>query len=309
MNPQAVQSFIMRYLDTTGCHIIEKSPAHVTVKLSPEADKDLTGRAYYWSFVERTGAEPQTMSYRWEFGESEPAAPAEPGEGGAAQDPLLGRFFGTAPTPVVSMLGRMPKETLSFGSRRLEQLFELVKSKGKYIQLYEQKPSTTSGANTPSGMTPYTTWLGVTYRVGFCCDLKRAELHSFGISLTTGTIIDRFHERLARRDMSPRLPVHSFLKRPSLPLKQAATQLEEELYTRLSRYDYSWAAQANERLAEEKARIESYYEELLRTAEEEAKPAIREQYEQRLSEIDWQYRPRVEAEAANCGLYHLAGDI
>ena len=67
MNAGQVADFCLRYLEATGCRILEKSPAHVKVKLSPEADRDLTGRSYYWNFVERTGAEPETMSFVFVF--------------------------------------------------------------------------------------------------------------------------------------------------------------------------------------------------------------------------------------------------
>ncbi len=54
MSPQEVQEHMMTYLESTECQIIEKSPYHVTVKLSPQADRQLTGRPYYWGFVDRT---------------------------------------------------------------------------------------------------------------------------------------------------------------------------------------------------------------------------------------------------------------
>jgi len=62
VNDRQVHKFVQRYLDTTECRVIEKSPAHFLVKLSPRADRDLTNRPFYWGFVDRTGAEPETMS-------------------------------------------------------------------------------------------------------------------------------------------------------------------------------------------------------------------------------------------------------
>lgn len=56
MSPHEVQAYVLTYLEALDCQIMERSPAHVTVKLSPEADKALTNRPYYWGFVERTGA-------------------------------------------------------------------------------------------------------------------------------------------------------------------------------------------------------------------------------------------------------------
>lgn len=47
MNSKQVHKYVNRYLEATDCSIIEKSPAHFTVKLSPEADRELTNRPYY----------------------------------------------------------------------------------------------------------------------------------------------------------------------------------------------------------------------------------------------------------------------
>ena len=67
MTPQEVQQHFMAYLEATECTVIEKSPEHVTVKLSPQADKMLTNRPYYWGFVERTGAPAETLSFNFVF--------------------------------------------------------------------------------------------------------------------------------------------------------------------------------------------------------------------------------------------------
>ncbi|WP_440961969.1 YqhG family protein [Paenibacillus nitricinens] len=67
LNSQEVRKHVMDYLEATECSIIEVSPIHVTVKLSPRADKMLTDRPYYWGFVERTGVDPETLSFTFVF--------------------------------------------------------------------------------------------------------------------------------------------------------------------------------------------------------------------------------------------------
>ena len=48
MSAHEIQAYVLAYLEALDCQIMERSPAHVTVKLSPEADKALTNRPYYW---------------------------------------------------------------------------------------------------------------------------------------------------------------------------------------------------------------------------------------------------------------------
>lgn len=67
LTPLEVRKQVMDYLEATDCSIIEVSPLHVTVKLSPRADQMLTDRPYYWGFVERTGVEPETLSFTFVF--------------------------------------------------------------------------------------------------------------------------------------------------------------------------------------------------------------------------------------------------
>lgn len=67
LTSQEVRKHVMDYLEATECSIIEVSPIHVTVKLSPRADRMLTDRPYYWGFVERTGVDPETLSFTFVF--------------------------------------------------------------------------------------------------------------------------------------------------------------------------------------------------------------------------------------------------
>ncbi|MFC3748595.1 YqhG family protein [Paenibacillus sp. GCM10012306] len=86
LSPQQVRKQVMDYLEATDCSIIETSPLHVTVKLSPRADQMLTDRPYYWGFVERTGVEPETLSFTFVFNpeqyDTQAEAPAAPRSSG-----------------------------------------------------------------------------------------------------------------------------------------------------------------------------------------------------------------------------------
>jgi hypothetical protein len=326
VNQEQVKDFCIRYLNATGCHILEKDPAYIKVKLSPEADKDLTGRSYYWSFVERTGADPETMSFVFVF-DPESRKPPEPQGRGTTQgrqplpstsqtpaanvpidaplnkgESILERYFGI--TPIVPQPGRMIEETISFGCRRLDQMFHAAHMKGGYLQLFEETPAIQRGSGASHS---YTTWLGVNYKVEFTCDMKREELHSLGISMSTGEIVSGFHQLVCERVLSPRMPAHSHL-RDTISLDRAVLQLEAHLEKLLRKADYQWAKDAQERMNEEMIRIDSYYSDLLRTLEAEQKEEMQAQYLGRQQEIEWQYRPRIEVQVMNCGWFHLLTD-
>lgn len=340
MNRERIEQFVHRYLDATGCQIIEKGEGHTTVRLSPEADKDLMNRSYYWSFVERTGAPPEPMNFMFIFdpesrakqapvavGVPRPAAPAAPPPGapgapgapaaqgamtpqqqaaqqaaspGGAPDSILGRYFGFVPNAPVA---RIPNDVMTFGSRRLDQLFGVVQSRGRFVRLFEEpKPE----QRNPFASIGYSSWLCINYKVEFICDMKRDEIHSFGIHLGTGQIMDRFFDRVKRRNLSPKLPANIHLQPVTLKLDAAVEALENQLETLIKGYDLKWSEEAWKRLVEEWDRIDTYYGELLMTIDPEKKAEVEEQYKSRGEELDWQYRPRIVVSVINCGFFHLA---
>lgn len=303
MNAEQVRSFVMRYLEAAGCRILDASPAHVTVKLSPEADKALTNRPYYWGFVERTGAEPETMTIMFVF-DPDRAPPPLPGPG--------------AP--------RMPRETVAFGGRMLSRLFDVVRQCGRFVQLYEDLPA--RGRDRARMQTPLAlgTLAVVNYKIEYVCDMKRDELVSLAIDLNSGRISENAMERLAGRRWTPKLPPDAYVAAPRLSLARALDELEAWLEARLRRSDNRWAAEAHERWLDETARVDAYYAELAAEAAKPRRPAeeanglnddgsgkddaeggrepLWDQYERRKAEIDRQYRPRIDVSAVNAGLFH-----
>ncbi|WP_408894608.1 YqhG family protein [Paenibacillus taichungensis] len=279
MSPHEVQAYVLTYLETLDCQIMERSPAHVTVKLSPEADKALTNRPYYWGFVERTGAPAETMSFTFVFDpdayqqalEAEEAKaaqlapPASPGAGSgtpeAPKETILGRYFGIVPSLPQLGPGRILKEDVVYGSRRLQQIFNAAREGGAFVNLFEQAAKRQLRATAPAVYEP---WLGVCFKVEFACDLKKEELHFIGISLRTGEIVEKFGSKLNRRDLSPRLAENMHVQTAKVSLSDAGAALESHLTNRLLELDYSWAEKAKERLDLELAVVDTYYEAVLR---------------------------------------------
>jgi hypothetical protein len=311
MKTADIRHYVMRYLEATNCHIMEKSPAHVTVKLSPEADKELTNRSYYWNFIERTGAEPETMTYSFVFDpeamgdQPQPEKKPNPPAANGGNDTILGRYFGFVPSaPGPATGGRILKETLTYGCRRLDQIFQSAKNKGRFLHLFEEPAEQKVGA---FGSNSYSTWLGVNFKAELTCDMRRNEIHTLGISLCTGEITERFHDLMHKKKLIPRLPPNTHI-RETISLPRALAHLETHLEKKLMKYDHKWAEEAQERMREEMFRIEAYYEELIKAADEENKQTAIDQFENRKKEIEWQYRPRVEVSVVNCGIFHLTND-
>ncbi|MDQ0874219.1 hypothetical protein QFZ77_002878 [Paenibacillus sp. V4I3] len=328
MNKRNIHTFVMRFLEAYNCTILEKSPAYVTAKLSPEADREMTGRPYYWSFVERTGAAAETMTYKFIFDpeqmklETKTKATATtvkspPNVGGPSQsqghgqglapqppdgnsDSILGRYFGFVPTTVISQ--RLPQDEVTFGSRRLEQMFTIVRERGRFVHLFEE-PFPMSA--TYHAALVYDTWFCVNYKVELACDRKRSEIHSLAIQLNSGEIREHFHKHMLTKSLSPKLPANSHILPDTISLPKAINFLEMMLERKVSAYDHTWADEANEQHRSEIDRVEAYYNGLLLSAEPDKRNEIETQCRNRLQEIDWQHKPRIVVSVINCGLFHL----
>ncbi|MDT3425860.1 hypothetical protein J2Z22_001379 [Paenibacillus forsythiae] len=381
MTPQQVQKHVMDYLDATECQIIEKSPVHVTVKLSPRADQMLTDRPYYWSFVERTGAEPQTLSFTFVFdpekydaatapaprggaglsaagvssasgGSGSPVNPLPSGGGAAAgqgpnaaggfgglpgvnpgagagnnpvasaggaaaaasggignaaanagpNDGILARYFGVAPLLPRLGPGLIRREDITYGSRRLRQIWSAAQTEGKCLYLFEapgnlQRMTLLSAAYEP--------WLAVCFKVELSCDLKREELHFVGVSLLTGEVKENFGSLLEPLELTPRLPENVHIQPYEISLASGAGLLERHILSRLSGQDYSWAEAARRRLQGELDIIDAYYGELLKETDEDKRAAAEEQHAGRRKETIWQYEPNISVSPVIYGLFHL----
>jgi len=292
MNPKQIQKFVVSYLDSTNSHLIEKSPSSVTVKLSPDADRALTNRPYYWSFIDRTGTDPETLTFRWLF--------ENPSMADRANSPPL--------TYVMTESGRIIQEDVYFGSRRLLQLFDAAQQGGRCVMLFEEPPR---GTVNPLSSQPYTAWLGVNFKVGFECDMKREELYGWGISLATGVIDQQFMETLKLKKLTPRLPSNIHLLKNCLSLRKGMILLEQTMERKLKSTDFTWAEEAEQRRQDELDRLRHYYNPMLENRghpdQKEQENALAARFQQREAEIDWQYRPRVSVNVINCGIFHLPG--
>ncbi len=305
MSADQVQQHVMTYLEVTDCQVIEKSPFHVTVKLSPQADKQLTNRPYYWGFVERTGVDPETLSYTFVFDPERytvPDVPAAPVPNGMPQDSILSRYFGVAPPIPRIGPGRIQREDVNYGSRRLQQIWDVARQEGSYVYLFEQPGDLQRRALFSAAYEP---WLAVCFKVEMTCDVKKEQLHFMGISLLSGLITDDFRHLLVGKTLSPRLPENIHINPAELSITKAAEILQSHLTSMLSQLDYGWADQAQVRLKDELAIIDAYYENMMNEPEEEKNDHIREQYNRRRSEMTWQYEPKVNVSAITCGLFHL----
>lgn len=222
MKQEEIYHYVERYLDALDCDIIAQGSNYITSRLSLEADKDITNRPYYWMFVERTGAEPQTqtLTFRFDIGEEN-------------NEDIKG-------------------EGLQLGCWRLHQIFQSAKKHGQYVRLYEETPYISQA----QGLVP---WLLVNYKISFISDQKKDLYYPLGFNLLTGQIIAYFDQVISSFSLSPKIPDYHFTLRPIFSIRSAIQRIEDHIYQLLEKEDNSWAEEAHRRIDEEVELIHSFF--------------------------------------------------
>lgn len=266
MDQNWIKNYIKEYLELNKCEIIEEDTGHIQTKLSIEVDKDLTNRPYYWTFVEKTGTEAETLSLNLIF-EPENTSSVKRGE------------------------------IIHPGSERLNQIFSSSKKRGKAVRLY-QHPLVHNKRKKVSicKHTILNPWLGINYKIEFCCDRKKDKIVSLGINLENGQMKSDFYKFLKSSILEPIMPTNTSLSAPYLNIREAALQLEEWIMMDISKEKFDWAHEAKKVLAEELELIEIYYS-------SETENNIEK--EKRITEVTRQYSPKITVSPINYGLFYL----
>jgi Bacterial protein YqhG of unknown function. len=219
-----VTAFVRRYIAAMGGEILEDTPSYVRVRLTPDMDKDLMNRPFYWSYVEQFGLEPVPAVLTLVF---DPDRPPPDGRG----------------------------EPITFGSMRLAQLFRSAQKRGRFVRLYEV-PATSPASEPAVRLVP---WLAINYRISFRCDRKKERLLPVGVNLETGQVAQGFYPRIAARPFTPVMPPHTVVAPWSLTLEAAVDRAEAAVTATVAAEDNHWARDALARLAEEQALLRAYY--------------------------------------------------
>jgi hypothetical protein len=282
MNQDEIRAFAESYFRSFQSTFVEEHPAYFSVQLPVEVDKDIGNRPFYWSYVEKMGITPNLITLNLIFDPSN------------CPDGVRG-------------------DAMTFGSRRLLQLFGSAKKHGQFVRLYElpkQAPA--------KGSTPLAPWLCANYKIEFICDQKRDVLVPLGINLITGEVQQNFYQKVRQLPLTPKLPDYSFTMQPIFGIDTAVAKLESFIQALLDKEETEWAELAKERLEEEKAYVESYYqEETNRQHSTEEDAAKRQELEKqliseketRLNELIWQFEPKIEVEIVNAGLFYLSHTV
>ncbi|MFB3165953.1 hypothetical protein F4694_001763 [Bacillus niacini] len=258
MQQLEIHNFLIRYFQANECEITENGPGYLTVQLTIELDKELMNRPFYWHYLEKTGGIPNPMKLTF------------------ITNPQI------APEHIKG-------ETVHFGSPRLHQIFQSTKKLASYIRLYENHRN-------GQQQTPLMPWLCMNVKISYQCDRKRDIYKSIGLQLINGQMIEDFHERLQKVQLTPKIPDYSFTLSPLVKPKSGMSRIENYLKAVINEDDHTWAEDARRRWEQDLRLLDHFYED----AEEE-----NESYETEKKALQDQYEPKINISFINGGLFYL----
>lgn len=260
MQQQEIHKFLERYFLANNCKVLDKKSSYLTVQLTIELDKELMNRPFYWHYLEKTGGVPNPMCL-------------------------------TLITDPDKVPENIKGETIHFGSPRLHQIFQSTKHLASYIRLYE-KPNTFK-----TRQTPLKPWIALNVKISYQCDRKKDVFKSIGLSLINGQMVQQFHDKLVKRDLTPKIPDYSFTLSPLIMPKSGVVRIENYLKGEIEKESHSWAEDARKRWKKDLHLLEQFYKDDLDKAEsyQVEKQALKDQYE-----------PKIILSIINGGIFYLS---
>lgn len=258
MYSQQVHNYLRQFFLENECDMVFEDEHYLTVQLTIAMDKRIMNRPFYWQYVEATNGEP---------------------------NPAQVTFITDQNTMSAKVIG----EVVHFGSPRLNQIFQATRELGAFVQMFQK-------VDAGIGQVLLTPWLGVNYKVSYCCDRKKEMLYSFGINLLTGTINNNFHEAIISIDWDSTQSENAFYVQHIIKPERALQRLDKAIDAIIQQDDHTWAEQAKKRWQRDQRVLDYFYEDI------EEKP---ECYEVEKKALEEQYDAKIKIEIVNGGLFYM----
>lgn len=253
MQQQEIHHYLNRFFTATGCETSTNANSIQTI-LTIEMDKLLMNRPFYWHYLEKTGGIP-------------------------------------APSTLNLSINTIDDEheLIHFGSPRLRQIFDVASELGKYIRLYQHRPS-------PVTNYPLHPWLMLNGTISYICNLKQEKMYSYGISLLTGEIRNNFFSEIDTIDFTVKIPDYCFTLSPLIKVQSGILRIQEKIKLEISNQEHEWANVAKEKWNYDLSLLEKFFED---------NEELPESYYIEKQALQNQYKPKIKVTILNGGLIYL----
>ncbi|MGM8365117.1 YqhG family protein [Virgibacillus sp. W0181] len=246
------------YFTAHRCEILKNQHGVLTVQLTEEMDKTLMNRPFYWHFVKSSGNQGEPMKLT------------------LITNPVKRDEYG---------------EWIHFGSPRLQQIFNHLKQKEKYIHLFQQIETVDNTALFP--------WLLINIKISYEGKQMKNELFSIGLNLINGEMKTDMMHSLQQLSLIKTIPDYCYTLSPLITVSSGFIRIEKVIDQYIEKQPHTWAEEAIQTMEEEIKMINRFF-----TDEEDE--AFREK---ETKDLKKRYAPRIVYEVVNGGLIYLAEDF
>jgi hypothetical protein len=251
-----LNAFLSNYFTAHHCEILSNHDGLLRIRLTEEMDRALMNRPFYWHYVKKMGQQGEPMQLT----------------------------LNTNPAK-----NNLKAEWIHFGSPRLQQIINHLRTNEKYTKLFQSVNTTVN--------TPLYPWLVVNLKISYQGQHKRDELFSIGLHLVNGMMKVEMMEILNTLSLRPAIPDYCYTISPLIKLKSGYKRIETVIDQYIENQTHEWAQESFKLLDEELALLEHFYD---TTIDEE-----QQQMEKEKKEIQDRYHPMVSYEVINGGLFYL----
>jgi hypothetical protein len=179
---------------------------------------------------------------------------------------------------------------LHAGTPKLHTIYKTAMKKGKTSRLYEM-------IDQPLQNRAMTPWLVVNLLLHYRGKQAKDERISIGLNLIHGSLLNGMMERIRNINFHPTVSDYTFPMTPVIGIRSAYRRIEQYIESYTRSLDDQWAILSLDQMDQERELLNSFFE-----SEDIGLDHFTKEQEQ----IDKRYRPRVQVEVVNGGLFYIS---
>jgi len=246
--------FLKAYFIGHDCKILASQNGILNVQLTESMDRLLMNRPFYWHYIKSIGRQGEPMQLTFV---TNPEKKNEKGE------------------------------WIHFGSPRLQQILNHLKTNEKYTKLFQQVTTNVRTALHP--------WLVTNIKVSYKGKQKKDELFSIGLNLITGMMKVNMMDYLSQLSLHTTIADYCYTISPMIKIRSGYLRIESVILNYLENQSHDWAQESLKTLEEDMETLKHFYPE----------DAADETMERELNEMKERYHPTITLEVINGGIFFL----
>ena len=143
-------------------------------------------------------------------------------------------------------------------------------------------------------------WIALNVKISYQCDRKKDVFKSIGLSLINGQMVQQFHDKLLKMNLTPKIPDYSFTLSPLIMPKSGVVRIENYLKGEIEKESHSWAEDARKRWEKDLHLLEQFYKDDQDKADS---------YQVEKQALQDQYEPKIIMSIINGGIFYLSDQV